>query len=79
MVLSPGFSVGSRPSDTVNISGLLFADDTLVFCGVNYDNICSLKLLLICFEAVSGLKVNVVNQCWFLWAMWIMLLSWLVY
>jgi hypothetical protein len=56
------FSVGSRPSKTINISHLLFADDTLVFCGENYDNICSLRLLLICFEVVSGLKVNMAKS-----------------
>jgi hypothetical protein len=52
-----GFSVGSRPFEMVNISHL-FVDDTLVFYEANYDNICSLRLLLICFEAVSRLKVN---------------------
>ena len=57
-----GFLVGSRPSNTVNISGLLFADDTLVFCEANYDNICSLRLLLICIEAVFGLKVNMAKS-----------------
>jgi hypothetical protein len=53
-----GFSVGSRLSELVNISHLLFVNDTLVFCGVNFDHIRSIRALLVCFEAVSGLKVN---------------------
>jgi hypothetical protein len=35
-----------------------FADDTLVYCGANADHMFSLKVLLVCFEAVLGLKVN---------------------
>ncbi|KAG6655612.1 hypothetical protein CIPAW_05G229100 [Carya illinoinensis] len=35
-----------------------FADDTLILCEPNSDQIRSLRALLLCFEAVSGLKVN---------------------
>jgi hypothetical protein len=52
------FSVGASLFERVNISHLLFADDTLVFCGANLDQICSIKALLVCFEAISGLRVN---------------------
>jgi hypothetical protein len=57
-----GLLVGFRPSKTMNISHFLFANDTLVICGANYDNIFSLRLLLICFEAVFGLKVNMAKS-----------------
>eukprot|EP00268_Persea_americana_P005048 TRINITY_DN11696_c0_g1_i8.p1 TRINITY_DN11696_c0_g1~~TRINITY_DN11696_c0_g1_i8.p1 ORF type:complete len:234 (+),score=29.37 TRINITY_DN11696_c0_g1_i8:35-736(+) len=40
------------------ISHLQFADDTLIFCGENEDQIRNVKATLLCFEAVSGLKVN---------------------
>jgi hypothetical protein len=52
------FSVGSRNSVAVHISHLLFADDTLVFCGANNDHLRYLRVLFLAFEAVSCLKVN---------------------
>jgi hypothetical protein len=56
--LISGFSVGTREVDQVEVSHLLFADDTLVFCGADASQIRHLDALLVCFEAVSGLKVN---------------------
>jgi len=48
------FSVGSRPP-AVNISHL-FADDSLIFYGANPNLLRYLRVLLLCFEAASGLK-----------------------
>jgi len=53
-----GFSVGSRSNGVINVSHLLFADDTLVFCGASPDHLLYLRMLLLSFEAVSGLKIN---------------------
>jgi hypothetical protein len=50
--------VGSSELNRVNVSHLLFANDTLVFCGANESQIRHLGALLICFEAVAGLKAN---------------------
>jgi hypothetical protein len=50
--------VGSSELNRVNVSYLLFANDTLVFCGANESQIRHLGALLICFEAVAGLKAN---------------------
>jgi hypothetical protein len=60
--LISGFSVGSRNHDRVEVSHLLFADDTLVFCGADASQISYLGALLVCFEAVSGLKVNLTKS-----------------
>jgi hypothetical protein len=60
--LLSGFSMGSRTSEAVLISHLLFADDTLVFCGANPDHLRYLRGLFLCFEAVSGLKVNLAKS-----------------
>jgi hypothetical protein len=53
-----GFSVGPRDQTPVVVSHLLFVDDTLVFCGADDSQIRHIGALLVCFEAVSGLKVN---------------------
>jgi hypothetical protein len=53
-----GFSEGSRPLAVI-ISNLLFADDTLVFCGANPNH---LRVLLLFFEVVYGLKVNLAKS-----------------
>ena len=37
--LISGFTVGSSETNHVNVSHLLFANDTLVFCGVNESQI----------------------------------------
>jgi hypothetical protein len=55
------FSVDSRPS-AINISHLLFANDTLVFCGANPNHLCCLRVLLLFFKDVSALKVNLAKS-----------------
>ena len=56
--LISGLLVGSSEQTQVVVSHLLFADDTLVFCGADESQIRYIGALLVCFEAVSGLKVN---------------------
>jgi hypothetical protein len=56
--LISGFSVGSSEQTRAIVSHLLFVDDTLVFCGAEESQIRHIGALLVCFKAVSGLKVN---------------------
>jgi hypothetical protein len=50
--------MGARNDDTLSISHHLFADDTLIFCGIALDNPWHFQCVLLCFEAVLGLKIN---------------------
>ena len=56
--LVAGFSVGSRNNPGLSVSHLLFADDTLILCRADEEQLRNLRCLFLCFEAVSGLKIN---------------------
>lgn len=56
--LETGFSVGSRDSEALVVNHLLFADDTLIFCGAQEEQIRHLKCIFLGFEAASGLRIN---------------------
>ena len=40
------------------VSHLLFVDDTVLFCDASKEQILSIRLVLTCFQAFTGLKVN---------------------
>lgn len=54
-----GFRVGRDAASHLEISHLMFASDTLVLCDANVSQIRYLRCVLIWFQVVSGLKVNV--------------------
>ena len=56
--LLSGFSMGEVANVPLEISHLLFADDTLIFCEVNPDHLFHLRSILVWFEASSSLRVN---------------------
>jgi len=53
-----GFSVGSRESEALVVNHLMFADDTLIFCGAQEEQIRHMRCIFLCFEAFSGLRIN---------------------
>jgi len=57
--LLSGFSVGLRK---LLVFHLLFADDTLIFCEANSEQLRHLGIIFLCFEAVSGLMINLTKS-----------------
>ena len=53
-----GFSVDRRVDDSLTISHLLFANDTLILCEAVPEHLTHLRYILLWLEASSGLWVN---------------------
>ena len=54
-----GFILEGRRDGGERVSHLLFVDDTIQFCDADVEQILHIRLLLLSFQAVTGLKVNV--------------------
>ena len=63
-VLISGFTVGRSGSSfsSTKVSHLLFANDTIVFCDNECEQILNLRYILIWFQAVSDLRVNLAQS-----------------
>ena len=57
--LIQGFHVGPVNSSGIHVSHLLFVDDTILFRDISREQSLSIRLVLSCFQAFTGLKVNV--------------------
>ena len=64
-----GFPVDSSNASGLKVSHMLFANDTLVFYGASRDQLYHLKGVLMCFEAISGLHVNMGKSEVVLWGL----------
>uniref|UniRef100_A0A2N9EBT0 Reverse transcriptase domain-containing protein n=1 Tax=Fagus sylvatica TaxID=28930 RepID=A0A2N9EBT0_FAGSY len=53
-----GFQVGATRGESLGVSHLLYADDTILFCDACPDQLTYISRVLTCFEAVMGLCVN---------------------
>jgi hypothetical protein len=53
--------MGSNDNDIILLSHLLFVNDTLIFCEANLDLLHNFCCIFLCFEVVSGLKINLVR------------------
>ena len=53
-----GCRFGGRVGGEIVVSHLLYADDTIIFCEANPEQLMYLKWTLMWFEALSGLKIN---------------------
>lgn len=60
--LLSGFGVGNESRSRLKVSHLLFANVTLIFSEANQEYIQSLRALLLCFEAVLGLRINLAKS-----------------
>ncbi|XP_049354731.1 uncharacterized protein LOC125819316 [Solanum verrucosum] len=60
-----GFGAYTNRANNMEITHLLYADDSLVFCGVEVSQIRHLRAILTIFEAISGLHVNWQKSCLF--------------
>ena len=57
-----GCSLQGRGGMEMNVSHLLFADDTIIFCEAKKEHLTSLSWILAWFEATSGLKINLAKS-----------------
>jgi hypothetical protein len=56
--LLTSFPKGGRVFSYLVVSHSLFVDEALIFCEAHPQQVRYVRIILLCFEAVSGLRVN---------------------
>ena len=62
-----GCYIGRRNGEGMVVSHLLYADDTLLFCRADQEQLAHLSWLLMWFESISGLRINLNKRKLFQW------------
>ena len=57
-----GFRANGRQGGGECVLHLLFANDMIMFCNADVEQILQVWMLLLCFQTVTGLKVNVLKS-----------------
>ena len=60
--LNSSCKANDNGANGVCVSRILFADDTFLFCDADVEQIFHIRMFLLCFQVVTGLKVNVCNS-----------------
>lgn len=68
--LLSGYVLTNRNGEEVQMSLLLFTDDILVFCKESKEQTISLSFLLLWFEVVFGLNINLEKSSYCPWERW---------
>ena len=53
-----GFEVAKNSGESLEVTHLQYADDTLIFCGAEEEQLRYLRVILVLFEGISGLHIN---------------------
>ncbi|CAL1367557.1 unnamed protein product [Linum trigynum] len=55
----------NEASEEGEVTHLMYADDTIIFCDANEDQVLNLLSTLVCFQFVAGLRINVEKSLMF--------------